>query len=31
MEDTVQLTVTVDGRRLSGACPVNFRFEIDED
>jgi hypothetical protein len=31
MEDTVQLTITVDGRRLTGACPVNFRFEIDED
>jgi hypothetical protein len=31
MEDMVQLTITVDGRRMSQTYPVNFRFEIDED
>jgi hypothetical protein len=31
MEDTVQLTMTVDGRRMLQTYPVNFRFEIDED
>jgi hypothetical protein len=31
IEDVVQLTVTVDGRRMLGSYPVNFRFEIDED
>ena len=31
IEDTVQLTITVDGRRMLGTYPVNFRFEIDED
>lgn len=31
MEDGVQLTITVDGRRMLQAYPVNFRFEIDED
>lgn len=31
IEDVVQLTVTVDGRRMLQSYPVNFRFEIDED
>ena len=31
MEDGVQLTITVDGRRMLQAYPVNFRFEMDED
>jgi len=31
IEDVVQLTVTVDGRRMLASYPVNFRFEIDED
>jgi hypothetical protein len=31
MEDMVQLTISVDGRRMSQTYPVNFRFEIDED
>jgi hypothetical protein len=31
IEDVVQLTITVDGRRMLQAYPVNFRFEIDED
>jgi len=31
IEDTVQLTITVDGRRMLQTYPVNFRFEIDED
>ncbi len=31
IEDVVQLTLTVDGRRMSQAYPVNFRFEMDED
>lgn len=31
MEDTVLLTITVDGRRMLQTYPVNFRFEIDED
>lgn len=31
IEDVVQLTITVDGRRMLQNYPVNFRFEIDED
>ncbi len=32
IEDVVQLTLTVDGRRVATqAYPVNFRFEMDED
>jgi hypothetical protein len=31
MEDMVQLTISVDGRRMSQTYPVKFRFEIDED
>lgn len=31
IEDMVQLTITVDGRRMLQSYPVNFRFEIDED
>jgi hypothetical protein len=31
IEDVVQLTVTVDGRRMLQTYPVNFRFEMDED
>jgi hypothetical protein len=31
IEDVVQLTLTVDGRRMGQAYPVNFRFEMDED
>jgi hypothetical protein len=31
MEDVVQLTVTVDGRRMLQSYEVNFRFEMDED
>jgi len=31
IEDVVQLTITVDGRRMLQTYPVNFRFEIDED
>jgi hypothetical protein len=27
----VQLTITVDGRRMLQTYPVNFRFEMDED
>jgi hypothetical protein len=30
-EDVVQLTITVDGRRMLQTYPVNFRFEMDED
>jgi len=31
IEDVVQMTLTVDGRRMGQAYPVNFRFEMDED
>jgi hypothetical protein len=31
IEDVVQLTLTVDGRRMDQAYSVNFRFEMDED
>jgi hypothetical protein len=31
LEDDVQLTITVDGRRMVSTYPVNFRFEMDED
>ena len=31
IEDVVQLTLTVDGRRMGQAYPVNFRFEMDEN
>jgi hypothetical protein len=31
IEDVVQLTIAVDGRRMLQTYPVNFRFEIDED
>jgi hypothetical protein len=31
IEDDVQLTITVDGRRMAQTYPVNFRFEMDED
>jgi hypothetical protein len=31
IEDVVQLTITVDGRRMRQTYPVNFRFEMDED
>ena len=31
IEDVVQLTITVDGRRMTQTYPVNFRFEMDED
>jgi hypothetical protein len=31
IEDMVQLTIVVDGRRMTQAYPVNFRFEMDED
>jgi hypothetical protein len=31
IEDVVQLTLTVDGRRMGQAYPINFRFEMDED
>ena len=31
IEDVVQLTLTVDGRRMAQTYPVNFRFEMDED
>ena len=30
LEDVVQLTITVDGRRMLGTYPVNFHFEMDE-
>ena len=29
IEDVVLLTISVDGRRMSQAYPVNFRFEMD--
>lgn len=31
IEDNVQLTINVDGRRMSQMYRVNFRFEMDED
>ncbi len=31
IEDVVQLTLTVDGRRMDQAYSVNFHFEMDED
>ena len=31
IEDNVQLTITVDGRRMQQLYHVNFRFEMDED
>ncbi|MBV9344621.1 MAG: hypothetical protein JO341_10400 [Gammaproteobacteria bacterium] len=31
IEDTVQLTLDVDGRRMQQAYQVNFRFEMDEE
>jgi len=31
IEDTVQLTISVDGRRMLQTYPVNFHFEIDEE
>ena len=31
IEDAVQLTLTVDGRRMDQGYSVNFRFEMDED
>jgi len=31
IEDVVQLTLTVDGRRMAQTYPVNFRFEMDDD
>jgi hypothetical protein len=31
LEDDMQLTITVDGRRMLTTYPVNFRFEMDED
>lgn len=31
IEDNVQLTINVDGRRLQQLYRVNFRFEMDED
>lgn len=31
IEDVVQLTITVDGRRMAQTYPVNFHFEMDED
>jgi len=31
IEDVVQLTITVDGRRMLSTYPVNFRFEMDEN
>jgi hypothetical protein len=31
MEDTVRLTIIVDGRRMQQTYPVNFHFEMDED
>jgi len=30
LEDVMQLTVTVDGRRMLTTYPVNFHFEMDE-
>jgi hypothetical protein len=31
IEDMVQLTITVDGRRMQQLYHINFRFEMDED
>lgn len=31
MEDILQLTISVDGRRMQQLYHVNFRFEMDED
>lgn len=31
IEDMVQLSIAVDGRRMLQSYPVNFRFEMDED
>ena len=31
IEDVVQLTLTVDARRMGQAYPVNCRFEMDDD
>jgi hypothetical protein len=31
LEDVVQLTVTVDGKRMLQSYQVNFRFEMDEE
>jgi hypothetical protein len=31
IEDMVQLTISVDGRRLQQLYHINFRFEMDED
>jgi hypothetical protein len=31
IEDVMQLTITVDGRRMLSSYPVNFRFEMDEE
>jgi hypothetical protein len=31
LEDVVQLTVSLDGRRMLQSYQVNFRFEMDED
>jgi hypothetical protein len=31
LEDDVELTITVSGRRMLKNYPVNFRFEMDED
>jgi hypothetical protein len=31
IEDQVELTITVDGRRMQTLYHINFRFEMDED
>ena len=31
IEDMVQLTLSVDGRRMVASYPINFHFEMDED
>lgn len=31
IEDTVELTLNVDGRRMAQSHPVSFRFEMDTD
>ena len=31
IEDMVQLTISVDGRRMLATYPVNFHFEMDEE
>jgi len=31
IEDTVQLTLSVDGRRLIQGYQINFHFEMDEE